>query len=64
MDIAHLNQLERTGGPVLEKYRRLRAAADRSLHNSREEKALLEFQRDYQQDAAAVTAAAEADAAK
>jgi hypothetical protein len=61
MDLIRLNQLRAAGGAVLARYQRLLAAAEHRGHGSPEERALREFQRDYQAAPAAVTAAADAE---
>ena len=60
-DRIRLHQLHATGGAVLRKYKRLLAAADRSLHGWPAEAEYLAFQQAYQDDPAAAVAAAEAE---
>jgi hypothetical protein len=61
MHVKELDALERTGGPVLEKYRRL-VAADASQMDSPAQQELAAFFRDWQRDPAVVIAAAESEA--
>jgi hypothetical protein len=64
MHLTELLKLERAGGAVLERYRELLAQGDVSAHDSVAARELAEFQRDWCNDPAAVTAAAEARAAQ
>jgi len=63
MDLVRLSALERTGGSVWEKYKRLAAAADASASGSVAEQQLQQFFREWENDQAAAIAAAEAEAA-
>jgi hypothetical protein len=61
-DLMEVRRLQRVGGTVWEKYRRLLAEADAAAHDSPAHKALAEFQMAWKQDPAGATAAAEQEA--
>ena len=62
MHVFHLNLLQAAGGAVVEKYKRLVAAADASAAGSRAEEDLQKFFKEWERDPIATAAAAEAEA--
>jgi hypothetical protein len=57
MHLVELYKLEAAGGPILERYRALTAAADMSAADGPAAMAKAEFERQWAEDSAAVTAA-------